>query len=339
MTSTWWARALAPAALAAAAAAQCVHVPDDTPTTGACSVVPFGSEVQSPFWANQRYQTLVTAAELGAAADITSLGFATCATSTAQFQCASISIALAPVFGGTLSTTFDQNLAAGSTEVFRAQSWTWPVRAGGWNEIVFQQPFPYDPNSGDVVVDITIQGGGLVGSNDFGMRAHTGRQRVFAVGFTGTPPAVAPFDDMRALKMRVCLDDPRFETGGTGCPATLPLTLSYGGRAGYGEKFQVVVSNGQSGSAGVVALGGAIAPPYPIDLAPLGLGNCSLWLPLDLTLGIAFRGGSTAVLDLTMTAPGVAYGVEFYNQALAVDTRVPAGLTTSNWGRVVAGAP
>ena len=102
--------------------AQCYSVPDDQPGQGRCNWVPFGQAYGDPLSSNQRYQTVLTAADLGGAAGaITSLAFAPCGVGGAgsgTYRVDTLTIVMDHIAAGAaLSTTFDSNLSAAAVTV------------------------------------------------------------------------------------------------------------------------------------------------------------------------------------------------------------------------------
>src|SRR5262245_59777353 len=109
-------------------------VPDNLPAAGTCNVIPFGNTVGSSFF-NCKFQTRVTAADLGAVANvITGLGFTSCAAGRAHYDHLEIVLDHIPA-AQPLSTTFANNLTPNAYAVLSATNYTWNVPANAWTAI------------------------------------------------------------------------------------------------------------------------------------------------------------------------------------------------------------
>jgi hypothetical protein len=111
-----------------------------------------------------------------------------------------------------------------------------------------------------------------------------------------------------------------------------------------GQPFSVTLSNLPLHQPGTVYIGfsrtswGVIL--LPLDLNPLGLQGCRLFLSLELGFGIAST-GPFGVLPFGFTLPNDPnlVGVEFFNQAFLLDLGAnPGGLVTTNAGHGVVGS-
>ncbi|MEM7201901.1 MAG: hypothetical protein AAF628_16665 [Planctomycetota bacterium] len=332
--------ALLVAALAAPAAAQCYEVPDDTPDAGECNSVPFGRDRGDPLWSNQRYQSLITKVELGGVDQlITGLQFAPCSATSASgtYQIDRLVIVM-DHRRGALGTLFADNLSPAAMTVLDVSSHEWPVTGGAWHEIGLQRSFKYENAKGDLVLDVTAYGTGLLpgASLQWGMRRHDGRQRVYDFGWTTSPPDDARFVDNYAAKVRVCASFPDVAMFGRGCPAgpgtpaTPALALSAIGSSGLGGSLSLSIGNVPPGSAAAFVVGFSNSPPAPVELSGFGAPGCRWYIHPFLAIPVPS-------LALQFTIPSVSRleGAVFYTQALAVGV-MPA-VQVSDYARAVIG--
>jgi hypothetical protein len=327
--------------LAAAAPSQtCFYIPDNQAAVGTCNVIPFGdSNPMSATWANQKYQMLVTAAQLNnMRGKICELGFAPCGSGLRQF--ATLKIQLSHTTVTTLSTTFASNLPNPVT-VLDTTGYFWTNVMNTWNRIGLQRSFDYN-GTDNVVIDIELTGVGLPGGTN-GM--HRGAlQRVFATSWTGTPPLTGS-TDMAATKVEVCMDAPDLWTYGKGCVGSNSQTptLTYAGSAQLANVFSVMLSGALPTVPAILATGfnNSVFGPVqlPWDMAPSGAPGCNLFVspvifgssPTDANGNATLRFG--VPLDLSLIC-GRAY-----HQWFPLDrAQNPLGLTASDYGRVLVGS-
>lgn len=123
---------------------------------------------------------------------------------------------------------------------------------------------------------------------------------------------------------------------GAGCPAASPLTLSYAGTPRLGHPVDVIVGNGPAApTLGWVVFGFTNGPPYPLDLAALGLPGCTQYQSLDAGVPVAMGSGGGATVSITVPPAFSPCGLVLYNQAVALDSGAPFGLRVSDAGKIV----
>jgi hypothetical protein len=131
---------------------------------------------------------------------------------------------------------------------------------------------------------------------------------------------------------------------GSGCPGPRGVPVLIPNQAPrIGQPFSVILSNLPLHQPGVMYLGlsrsmwGVIS--LPLDLNPLGLQGCRLYVSLELGFGLGST-GPFGVVPWGFTLPGdqSVVGAEFFNQAFVLDlTANPGGLVTTNAGHGVVG--
>jgi len=159
----------------------------------------------------------------------------------------------------------------------------------------------------------------------------------------GAPEVIAgaPNDDDNGLSSgsaRVWCGDGPATTAvfGSGCPASNPLALSYGGRPRIGASLSVQIGNGPPMTTPcAVGFGATVVPA--IDLTAIGMPGCSLYVPSLAVVGVFLNGGS-ATVGLPIPNDPALCGGEFFNQCFAIDAGANAlGVSASNGGRVTVG--
>jgi hypothetical protein len=309
----------ASALLAASVPAQSFHLPSDTPATGACDPLPLAGDV--------RYQVLIPPADLGGApCTIRGFAVAPCAAATQAFG--RILVRMAHRRTATLSTTFDQNLAAGATTVLDAWFFVWPLSAGVWNELDLRAPFAFN-GADHLVVDVITAG---ATANGPGLRRDATHACVHRAGYTGEATGV---DGGRsAIKMKVIAGDAGAHVFGSGCHGANGVPkLAFHGNGALGTTLVVTGTIAALGPTPATLWIGTAALPVPFDLTPFGGFGCRVdtWpvvsVATPMQMGVAW-------LTLPIpNDPGLA-GLALYCQWQMRDRSVPLGFTTSDYGRV-----
>ncbi len=313
-----------------------VYVPDNQAGSGSCNVIPFGTTRSSNTWKNQKYQTILTTAQLGKTPGrICGLGFAPCGATLRSFD--SIVIKMDHIKSSTLSTTFANNLTSKAVTVLSAKNYHWYQKPGSWNRIGLQKDFLYIPALGNVVIDIEVRGAHQTGSG-LGFRRGS-LQRIYAFGWSGNPPATGR-SGLAALKMEVIFDMADAWLYGKGCAGSNNLVpaLAYSAAPKIGTAFKVLLSNAPTPVApAILLLGFSNASPLPVDLGSVGAAGCSLYVRPDFGLPAAATGGSASVALAIPNDARLVCG-RFYNQFFVVDRKAnKLGLTASNYGRGLIG--
>ncbi len=182
------------------------YIPDNRPSAGPCNVIPWGTQASSTTWANQRYQVLVRKADLGnnlAPKRICSLAFTPC--NGYQHTSATLQITMAQTKSATLSTTFANNLSINPVVVYKGAMHTWPMVQDAWNNVGLQRPYLMIPPRGEnLVIEVIVTRNDNTGARGrAGFHRASTNDRLFAFGWTGSPPTTGRTPSRAALKMRL----------------------------------------------------------------------------------------------------------------------------------------
>jgi hypothetical protein len=331
------------------------YVPNNNAGTGIPNLIPFGdTSPTDPSWSNQKYQTLVTATQLGGTArPLVELGFASVATGLRRF--ATLRIQMAHTTATTLGTNFAANLGGSPSTVLDATSYEWSNRPFAWNRIGLTSSFAFDGTS-NVVVDIQVTGAGMPNASAVpGFLRETSVPRLFAFGWSGGPPAdgVADLNGLKIECGMAGLVD--FSLFGHGCPGSNSLVPALGytvtGTSGrLGQNMVMTLANAFTalppeptgsvlftGFSNRLAFSGAV--PLPVALDGAGAPGCSLFVdPLQTTFSPVSPTG-TATLTQPIPNNPALLGARVFHQFLVIDLIAnPLGLTFTNYGRVILGS-
>lgn len=315
------------ATLAAGLSAQSFYMPSDTPAVGTCNAFPFNTT-------DMRYQALIRATDLNSTPCVIK-GFALspCATGIRTFT--RITMKMAHLASGTLSTTFDTNLAAGATTVLDAPRASWHLTANVWNEIDLQQPFLYN-GVDNLVVEFLVIGSAGIGATTHRDATH---QRVYLGSYTGQ--LTGTDGGLTAFKMRVIVGDASVQLFGAGCTGSNALVpaLSFTGNGKLGTSLGINLTNGRASTPVVLLVGTTSAlPVFPLDLTPVGAPNCTVYTNQLVGIGMVASASGTATLSIGVPNDPSLTGLKLYWQWADLDAAANAlGLTTSNYGRSLLG--
>jgi hypothetical protein len=328
-------RSLFVLALAGTVAAQtCVHSPDNNAGAGGCNVIPFGQVANSTTWSNQKYQQVVPASTLGNnPLVIRELAFAACGSGARTFQ--SIKITVDQTTNSPLSTTFAANLGPAAIVVLDSTDFVWQNTANAWNRIGLARSFVYIPARGDVVIDVEIRGAAFAGTHGFRSAAV---QRVYAFGWTGSPPATGSTDNLAALKVELCTDLADVQAYGSGCRGQQSNIPTIGGSPQPRVNtpgFAITLAGAAPTRPTFLGLGGQALPPFPIDLGSIGLPGCRLYCSLDLMApGVTDPSGNRTFPLAIPNDPGLV-GARVFAQHFVLDA--PGSLQVSDYLRILIG--
>ena len=326
------ARLVTAALLAALAPAQGFYVPDPAANLGTCNAIPFSG---GGLFSNQKYQMMLAPTDLGGVPGlITGLGFATCGSGVHDF--ASIDVVMDHAATTTLSSTFAQNLSPNAVTVLHAINYSWHSQIDTWVEVGLQNFFSYDGTS-NLVIDITVTGADYVGTGTGSCRRDVG-PRLYATGWT-TPPTSGTLTT-GALKVEVSMLGARISKHGRGCVGTngQPLRLVMGGLPQLGATISFGVASGPPSSLAFLTAGWDNGPPFPIELVALGMPTCYQYFAQWLSVGMLTDASGAATLNvLVPNSPGML-GALVYSQLACLDPGAnPAGVTTSDYARILVG--
>ena len=322
---------------------QSQFVPSDTPTTGACNITPFGEERLASPWANQKYQCMATAAQLGgrAVGRITDLGFAPCSVALGSIHFDSIEVVLAQTSASTLASKFSKNLKGNVKTVLRATNSDWHVVGGEWNRLGLDFPYTYDSaaHGPNLVIQITVTGCYKTGALATGFHRGAG-QRVFSMGWASSVgPGNFGVVDSGALKFEVGFDVGALTFHGDGCRGSSGLspTLQMVGSPEPGGRIFVFVSRCMSNASAIHAFGLTRLEPQ-IPLSVIGAPTCSLYISTDVLLPAQADVTGQYFFGLTVPNDKAFISRCFFTQGFPLDPSANAwGRTASSYGRILVG--
>jgi hypothetical protein len=327
--------------------AQSVFITDNNAASGSCNVIPFGHQsTTNATWANQKYQTILTAAQLGftspGAGTICDLAFAPCVSGTRVFS--TIEVKMDYVKGTTLNQTFSANITSKAVTVLKAANYEWHNTASQWNRIGLQRTFPYISSLGNLCIEITVTGAGLITTSSSFPGYRTGAfERRYAFGWSTSsgPPANAANSSpsMAAQKVEVLFGMNDLHTFGSGCPGSnnQTPTLSLTGSAKLGQTVGIDLANALANAGFFLNVASTTYQP-PTDMGAFGAGGCRLYSPVQLLFVGATT--STGTYSLKVKIPNDRNFIcqRAYLQYFPFDKKAnPLGLTATNYGRVLAG--
>jgi len=228
------------------------------------------------------------------------------------------------------NTNFATNL--GTTRVGTVldhRNWAWHVTGDQWNRIGLDKAYLYLPTDAtpNLLIEITLHNIGKTGAIGTGFhRSNTTEypDRLYAVSWTGTPPATGS-TDRAAAKIEVCFDTTDLSMFGEACGgATHTLT-------GSSKVGQTVNFNLSSAPAVAVWVVGQTALPSGVPL-PRSSSNCLLYILPDLfVLPFPTANGN---LSIPVQMPNLPC-FRFYSQFLMPTTS--GGWESTEYGRVLIG--
>ncbi|MCA8958536.1 MAG: hypothetical protein KDC87_20835, partial [Planctomycetes bacterium] len=312
-----------------------VYVPDADATTGGCNVIPFGTTKSSTTWVNQRYQTMVTKADLGNPTSnitICGLAFAPCGSGMKTFS--SLQIILGQTTATSLGTNFASNRPSNARTVFFQRNYEWPLTANTWDPIGQEINYTYNPALGNLVVEVIAQGSDINASG-----FHTGaRQRLYAYNWT-TIPSTGTIGSSAALKMKLFVTEGGVATFGQGCVGSNSLTptLTMAGTGAIGTSYTVSLSNALANAGAFLSVNVTGLWDPPLDLGIVGAAGCKMYFNNDFTLAVAANASGAYAIRLPIpTSTPLCERVYF--QFFPRDARANRlGLTSTNYGRLLTG--
>ena len=319
--------------LAASLSAQstnCFYVPNNTPSTGPCNVIPFGTLKTSATWRNQRYQMIIPVAQTKAGR-IIELAFAPCGTGIRSFDSITIKMGNTKLtdFKAGANMNFVTNLGTNPTTVLDAKNYSWHLTANQWNRIGLQKSFLQIPARGSVIVDILVRGAHMP-SGSTGFHRATNVPRLYAFGWASNPPATGRTESgttQAGLKLELCYDTTDLGHFGMSC-GSARHTLS--GSAQVGKVVDFNLSGAPTTPPiAIFMLGTSNAAPYPVVFPGT---TCSLYQNYNLAVfGLPTRSGA---FTLKIPMPNLP-SVKLYSQFLVF----PGGkIESTNYGRVLIGS-
>jgi hypothetical protein len=318
-----------------AAAAQNFFVPDNG-TSGGCEIVPFGDGSPSQI-GNHRYQTRLTAAQLGGAPGIcTGLGFLPCgATAPGGYgirldQLRIVMDHIPP--SQPLSTTFANNLTPAAVTVLDVVDREWVV-GPTWLEVGQQFPFVFN-GVDDVVVDITTVSAWAV-QFPSGFRTG-GLPRLYWFG-QGTPPATGTLDN-NGLRIEVSMGMARVASLGMGCGGwSGPLRMGAASMPVPGSTVTFTLQEAVAGTFAVFVAGTTDAVPLLYHPSPA----CRLYTDLMFTAVVPVTGPlpptGPSTAQYSVPIPPGLLGFRFCTQFAMWPAGSWNGVATSNYVHLLTG--
>lgn len=321
--------------LLGAVPAQTYSIPDNQANMGTCNAIPFGQTTPGGPFYTCLTQQIVTAADLGNTPGIiTGLAFAACGNGKSRFTKLQVVMDLLPP-NTTLTNTFASNLTPAAVTVLDSDNYSWHTTADQWMEIGLQNYFVFDGVS-DVVVQILAD----QSTSAAGFHRSSTLPRLYATGWTGTPPATGSLQATSAQKMEFSMLMARASTYGAGCVGSNLLTpaLSLSGTPQLGQTVNVDLIQAPANSAAFLAMGFGNGFPYPFDLGVYGMPGCFQYFsPAATQLAFSDSSGTAPYPFAVPNSSGLA-GVLLYAQWACLDAPVNAvGITTSDYARLLLG--
>ena len=315
--------------------AQTYAVPDNLANTGSCNVIPFGPVSPGGSFYTCLTQQIVTAADLGNLPGvITGLAFAACGTGKSRFTQLQVVMDMLPP-NTALTSTFANNLTPNAVTVLDANQYAWHTTADQWMEIGLQNYFVYDGVS-DVVVQILAN----QSTSAAGFHRSTTRPRVYAAGWTGSPPASGTLSSNTGQKLEFSLQMARASTYGDGCVGSSSLAprLQLAGLPQLGQTVNLDLAQAPANGAVFLVLGFGNGAPFPADLGALGMPGCFQYFTPAATRLVLTDASGGAVFPYAIPNSGAFGGVLIYGQYACLDSGANAlGITTSDYARLLLG--
>jgi hypothetical protein len=334
--------ALAVPVLGVALSAQSSFIPDNSPSTGAgCNVIPFGTSTLSTTWANQRYQTMATAADLGNAQVLTicDIAFAPCGTQSFVRHFDSIEVRLGQTSATVLNPTFTANLVTNVQTVLSCKNFDWHQTGGQWQRIGLQRTYTYiAPQGSTLVLEVIVTGAQHVAGTGGTQGCQTGPlSRLYNFGWTGAVPTTGSVDPTAALKWEVVVNQNDLHKFGQGCSGTSGVpALDFTGSAGLGQNMSIDLSNGPLSSVTFLVLGLTdICGGF--DLSIIGAPGCLQFVPTSVVLSLPTTSSGTTTAAITVPNDRNLLCQRIYAQFFPLDPVNTASLTASNYGRILVG--
>ena len=313
-------------------AQNCKYIPSNTPTTGVCDPIPFGTTKSSLRYLNQKYQTIILATQLGKTpGSICEIAFAACGTAARNFDSLVIKMNHTNLTTFVGNTNFAKNLGTNATTVLSVKNYTWYNTANQWNRIGLQKSFMYRPVTGksNVIIEIECRNVGTARSAA-GFQGSTGSEypdRLYAFGWNNNPPATGT-PDRAGLKIEVCFDVADLSLFGTSCvrPRIQMFNHTLVGSAKIGQTVAFDVTGAPP--IALLVLGVSNGAPFPVLLPGT---NCNLFISPDLIFPVVISAiGSGRFKAIVPNLPCV----RFYSQYVVLRRNV---LDTTNYGRILIG--
>lgn len=141
-------------------------------------------------------------------------------------------------------------------------------------------------------------------------------------------------------KLQFLIDKDDLTEFGEGCAGSSGSAPGLGmtGSARIGDTTRFFLSNAPPGSNAVLALGFSHARPLPIDLTPIGMTDCRLYVDVAVPLPVQSDAAGVGARDLPIPSDPALVSAHVYGQLLVPDPGAnPLGLTVTNYGRVLVG--
>lgn len=281
---------------------------------------------------NMRYQMILRSDELGAAGQITGLGFS--GQSYGRHYNTNLQVRMSHVPAGyTLSNFFSSNLPA-SNLVMSANKHSFDYGNGVWRNIGLHSSFNYNGTS-DVVVDITARGNVQTtnGSAEGLFHRSTNEGRLYKTNWTSTPSS-GTLSATGGMRMRVSFNCADANEMGHSCGSIRAFHTGNGSR---GSSLQFVALDALPNNLAFIALSQNNGYPFPVSLNSFGWTNCHVF------------GDSVSIVTETTNSIGLAShwlsipnsssldGVKVFGQWLQLDASESGGISFSNYTRMIVG--
>lgn len=166
-----------------------------------------------------------------------------------------------------------------------------------------------------------------------------GQEALIAEYSSGVAPGTGTVTN-RLPAVRICSDAAALSWLGAGCAGSngLAPALGFRGNGRLGSHLDLVLSSAPPNGSAMLTFGYDSRPPFPFDLAALGMPDCRQYFDVTATVGIATDALGIASHRVTIPYASALAGQCVYAQALASDGQAnAAGATVSNYGRIQVG--
>lgn len=295
----------------------CVYVPDSNPSTGTLDTKPFGDvDPTDPAKANHHLLIRVPKSYFpNQKVTIREIGFAAASSGIRNLDRVSVSLGTIPDTQALVPTFWMNSPGFSATPVNGVVDWDWNTTAGLWSYLGWDSTFPYDPTQGvDLIIEITVRGGGLPGTADPSFYSDPNLDHVYASGFTTNLPSTGTVGK-GAPKLEICFDLAASDAYGRGCPGSNGTpTLSFTGSARAGMNLNMQVGNGPTANTSMMMTIGRLGSSIT-DLTPYGMPGCRNY-PIWSVISVLPLNGGSASLPMTMpnypSAIGAVYWFQFF---------------------------
>jgi hypothetical protein len=238
-----------------------------------------------------------------------------------------------------LSNTFAQNITSPLQTVLDARDHVFFEGFGpAWVPLGLQVPFQFHPGSGNLLIEVVVEGGVVLGSFTFNYPGGSPFGACVTSAAETTLPVLGGPDSIPRL--RLCSDRAEvilFGQNCTGSGSSTPL-LGVGGMPTPGATATIWLSDAPPNALAVCAYGFDTQPPFPLNLTPLGAPGCRQYFGLALYDVVVANNQGIGQRTILVPSASSTIGAIVYAQYFVLDPPAnPLGITTSNYARLLVG--